>query len=255
MGAIRFCRQVIPHMKRRGGGRIVNVTTVGGKAPAPRSLPTSVSRAAGINLTKSLAHEYAADKILVNTICIGLVRERPDRPPRQGRRSRGPLPRAGQAHPHRPGRPRRRVRRPRGLPRLRSRRLHHRHRHQLRRRHGRRRLARTGRDADPQPSGAPRRPPVGRAQAQRLQARRGLGGRSRARRGARPQHLHVGGSLHARAHERPPLLREALGGGRARGRPRGGPGGEVQRSRSSSRATSCRACSAGASTSCPPARG
>ena len=74
MGAIRFCRHVIPQMKRRGGGRIVNVTTVGGKAPAPRSLPTSVSRAAGINLTKSLAHEYAADKILVNTICIGLVR-------------------------------------------------------------------------------------------------------------------------------------------------------------------------------------
>jgi 3-oxoacyl-[acyl-carrier protein] reductase len=74
MGAIRFCRQVIPIMKRRGGGRIVNVTTVGGKTPAPRSLPTSVSRAAGINLTKSLAHEYAPDKILVNTICIGLVR-------------------------------------------------------------------------------------------------------------------------------------------------------------------------------------
>jgi len=74
MGAIRFCRQAIPIMKRRGGGRIVNVTTVGGKTPAPRSLPTSVSRAAGINLTKSLAHEYAADKILVNTICIGLVR-------------------------------------------------------------------------------------------------------------------------------------------------------------------------------------
>ena len=34
MGAIRFCRLVIPHMKRRGGGRIINVTTVGGKAPA-----------------------------------------------------------------------------------------------------------------------------------------------------------------------------------------------------------------------------
>ena len=63
-----------PEMKKRGGGRIVNVTTVGGKAPAPRALPTSVSRAAGINLTKSLANEYAADKILVNTICIGLVR-------------------------------------------------------------------------------------------------------------------------------------------------------------------------------------
>ena len=74
MGAIRFCRLVIPHMKRRGGGRIINVTTVGGKAPAARSLPTSMSRAAGINLTKSLAHEYAADKILVNTICLGLIK-------------------------------------------------------------------------------------------------------------------------------------------------------------------------------------
>jgi NAD(P)-dependent dehydrogenase (short-subunit alcohol dehydrogenase family) len=51
----------------------VRVTTVGGKAPRAQGLPTSVSRAAGINLTKSLANEYA-DRILVNTICIGLVK-------------------------------------------------------------------------------------------------------------------------------------------------------------------------------------
>jgi len=74
MAAIRFCRLVVPIMKQRGGGRIINVTTVGGKAPAPRALPTSVTRAAGINLTKSLANEYAADKILVNTICLGIVK-------------------------------------------------------------------------------------------------------------------------------------------------------------------------------------
>jgi 3-oxoacyl-[acyl-carrier protein] reductase len=74
MGAVRMCRLVIPHMKQRGGGCIVNVTTVGGKTPPARSLPTTVSRAAGINLTKSLANEYAAEKIRVNTICIGLVR-------------------------------------------------------------------------------------------------------------------------------------------------------------------------------------
>src|SRR5262249_11787677 len=86
MGAIRFCRLVIPLMKQRGGGRIVNVTTVGGKAPAPRALPTSVTRAAGINLTKSLANEYAADKIRVNTICIGLVRR-----PTIARRAKGDL--------------------------------------------------------------------------------------------------------------------------------------------------------------------
>ena len=74
MGAIRMSRLVIPHMKKRGGGRIVNITTVGGKTPLPRSLPTTVTRAAGLNLTKSLANEYAADNIRVNTICIGLVR-------------------------------------------------------------------------------------------------------------------------------------------------------------------------------------
>ena len=74
IAAIRFCRLVIPLMRQRGGGRIINVTTVGGKTPAPRSLPTSVTRAAGINLTKSLASELAAERILVNTVCLGLVK-------------------------------------------------------------------------------------------------------------------------------------------------------------------------------------
>ena len=84
MAAIRFCRLVVPIMKQRGGGRIINVTTVGGKAPAPRALPTSVTRAAGINLTKSLANEYAADNILVNTVCLGLVKSA-----QLGRRAKG----------------------------------------------------------------------------------------------------------------------------------------------------------------------
>ena len=59
MAAVRLCRAVIPIMRARGGGAIVNTTIVGGKAPAARALPTSVTRAAGINLTKSLANEYA----------------------------------------------------------------------------------------------------------------------------------------------------------------------------------------------------
>jgi 3-oxoacyl-[acyl-carrier protein] reductase len=74
MGAVRMSRLVLPHMKKRGGGRIVNITTVGGKTPPARSLPTTVTRAAGLNLTKSLANEYAPDRILVNTICLGLVK-------------------------------------------------------------------------------------------------------------------------------------------------------------------------------------
>jgi 3-oxoacyl-[acyl-carrier protein] reductase len=74
MGAVRMCRLAIPSMKARGGGAIVNVTTIGGKAPMPKALPTSLTRAAGINLTKSLAKEYAADQIRVNTICLGQVK-------------------------------------------------------------------------------------------------------------------------------------------------------------------------------------
>ena len=74
MAAVRACRRVVPIMRERGGGSIVNATIVGGKAPGARSLPTTVSRAAGINLTKSLANEYAVDQIRVNTVCIGLLK-------------------------------------------------------------------------------------------------------------------------------------------------------------------------------------
>ena len=74
MGAVRMTRLVVPSMRRQRDGRIVNISTVGGKAPKARQLPTSASRAAGINLTKSLANQYAPDNIRINTVCIGLVR-------------------------------------------------------------------------------------------------------------------------------------------------------------------------------------
>ncbi len=73
-GTIRCSKAVIPHMRQRGGGRIINMTTGGGKAPGQKRVPTSVSRAAGINLTKSMANEYASENILVNTICLGLLK-------------------------------------------------------------------------------------------------------------------------------------------------------------------------------------
>jgi NAD(P)-dependent dehydrogenase (short-subunit alcohol dehydrogenase family) len=73
-GAIRCARAALPYMKAQGGGRIINITTPSGKAAAARSTPTSVSRAAGIALTKALSKEYAAANILVNTVCIGLIK-------------------------------------------------------------------------------------------------------------------------------------------------------------------------------------
>ena len=73
-GAIRCTRQVIPHMKKRGGGRIINITISSAKQPGAGSMPTSLSRAAGLVLTKSLSKEFAPDNILVNTVCIGKIK-------------------------------------------------------------------------------------------------------------------------------------------------------------------------------------
>ena len=73
-GAIRLIRLVLPHLKRQGGGRIINITNIGAKQPPARSMPTTVTRAAGLAMTKALSREFAADRILVNTVCIGLVR-------------------------------------------------------------------------------------------------------------------------------------------------------------------------------------
>lgn len=73
-GAIRACRLALPYMKKQGGGRIVNISTVAGKQPGPASGPTSVSRAAGLALTKALSKEYAEHNILVNAVCIGKIK-------------------------------------------------------------------------------------------------------------------------------------------------------------------------------------
>ncbi|MBI5946643.1 MAG: SDR family oxidoreductase [Chloroflexi bacterium] len=73
-GALRMARLCVPAMREAGGGRIVNVTAIQGKQPGAGSSPTAVSRAAGIALTKILSKELAADRILVNTVCIGLIK-------------------------------------------------------------------------------------------------------------------------------------------------------------------------------------
>lgn len=73
-GAIYGIRAVLPHMKRTGGGAIVNVTNLGGKAAPAASNPTSMARAAGLSLTKSLSKELASHNVRVNAVCIGLVK-------------------------------------------------------------------------------------------------------------------------------------------------------------------------------------
>jgi NAD(P)-dependent dehydrogenase (short-subunit alcohol dehydrogenase family) len=72
-GVVHFARAVVPYMRKNGGGAILNVTAIGGKTPSASSLPTSVSRAAGLALTKAMSKDLASDNIRVNAVCIGLI--------------------------------------------------------------------------------------------------------------------------------------------------------------------------------------
>jgi 3-oxoacyl-[acyl-carrier protein] reductase len=71
--AIRFSRLVWAGMKERKWGRIINVLNTFAKAPAAASAPTSVSRAAGMALTKVMAGEGGEHNILVNAMLVGLI--------------------------------------------------------------------------------------------------------------------------------------------------------------------------------------
>ena len=72
-GAIRLTRLAWPQMKERRWGRVVNVLNIGAKAPRGGSAPTTISRAAGLALTKVLAGEGAPHNILVNAMLVGLI--------------------------------------------------------------------------------------------------------------------------------------------------------------------------------------
>jgi 3-oxoacyl-[acyl-carrier protein] reductase len=72
--AVRLIRLVVPQMKERRWGRIINVLNIGAKAPRPNSMPTSISRAAGLAMTKALSHELAPHNVLINAMLVGLIR-------------------------------------------------------------------------------------------------------------------------------------------------------------------------------------
>ena len=72
--AIRLIRAALPEMVARGTGSIVNVLSIGGKQPSAGSMPTSVTRGAGLALTKALSKELAPDHVRVNAVCVGLIR-------------------------------------------------------------------------------------------------------------------------------------------------------------------------------------
>ena len=74
MAQARTARTAIPHMKKQGGGRIINLNMVGAKQPGAEQFPTTISRAAGLALTKALSKELASSNILVNAVAVGKIK-------------------------------------------------------------------------------------------------------------------------------------------------------------------------------------
>lgn len=72
-GPLNLAKLVHPIMVSRGGGSIINVSSIGGLRPEPMLGLYSMSKAALISLTKVMAAEWGGDSVRVNVLCPGLI--------------------------------------------------------------------------------------------------------------------------------------------------------------------------------------
>jgi NAD(P)-dependent dehydrogenase (short-subunit alcohol dehydrogenase family) len=73
-GPLYTTMAALPGMKSRGGGRIVNIASIGGKLPAPHLLPYTASKFALVGFSEGLRAELKKDNVYVTTVCPGLIR-------------------------------------------------------------------------------------------------------------------------------------------------------------------------------------
>ena len=73
-GPFELCKKAYPILKQRGGGSIMNISSIGGLTPERGIGIYSVSKAGLINLTKAMAQDWGADNIRVNAVCPGLIK-------------------------------------------------------------------------------------------------------------------------------------------------------------------------------------
>ena len=73
-GIVNMTFAVLPHMRERASGRIVNITSIGGKVSVPHLLPYSAAKFAAVGFSEGMHAELAQDGITVTTVVPGLMR-------------------------------------------------------------------------------------------------------------------------------------------------------------------------------------
>lgn len=73
MSVVRFVREVLPTLKQSRFARIINISSISGVQPGFYNPHYTTTKSAVINLSKYLANQLAAEKILVNVVCPGPV--------------------------------------------------------------------------------------------------------------------------------------------------------------------------------------
>jgi len=63
-----------PYMRRQGGGRVVNISSIGGKVAVPHLVPYTTSKFALVGLSDGMRSQLAREHIIVTTVCPGLMR-------------------------------------------------------------------------------------------------------------------------------------------------------------------------------------
>ena len=91
--ALRLSQMVIPVMRQKRWGRIVNVSGAAGTSPTPDSMAASLTNVGMLNLSRALTDEVAMDNILINSVCPGATMT-----PRAERRYRAVAEREGKPY-------------------------------------------------------------------------------------------------------------------------------------------------------------
>lgn len=73
LSTIRLIRQVLPHMRKAKGGRIINIVSTSVKQPIEGLLLSNAIRSGVVGLAKTLSTELASDNITVNNVCPGRI--------------------------------------------------------------------------------------------------------------------------------------------------------------------------------------